>query len=63
MRAANIVTHGIIPWNAIDEACKPIDDPRHNTFDWKSWHECDVFRAQAERLLESAAAPAMESPR
>jgi tetratricopeptide (TPR) repeat protein len=50
-RAANIVTHAINPWNAIGEAFKPIDDPRHNPFDWESWHECDVFRAEVERLL------------
>ena len=51
MRAANIVTHAINPINAIAEAFKPIDDPRHNPFDWESWHECDVFRAEVERLL------------
>ena len=43
------VTHAINPWNAIGEAFKPIDDPRHNTFDWESWHECDVFREEVEQ--------------
>jgi PIN domain nuclease of toxin-antitoxin system len=51
MRAANIVTHAINPWSALGEAIKPIDDPRHNTFDWESWHECDVFRAEIEREI------------
>jgi hypothetical protein len=26
-------------------------DPRYNAFDWESWHECDVFRAEVERRL------------
>jgi serine/threonine protein kinase len=51
MRAANIATHAINPWSAIREAFKPIDDPRHNLLDWESWHECDVFRGEVERLL------------
>ena len=50
MRAANMVTHAINPWNALGESFKPIDDPWHNTFDWESRHECDVFRAEVERL-------------
>ena len=52
MRAANIVTHAINPWNALGEAFKPIDDPRHNTFDWESCPGApgDVFRAEVERL-------------
>jgi hypothetical protein len=49
VRAANVVTHAINPWNAAGVAVGPIDDPRHNPFDWESWHECDVFRAEVER--------------
>ena len=51
MRAANVVTHAINPWNALGEMFKPLDDPRHNTFDWESWHECEVFRAEVESRL------------
>ena len=46
MRAANVITHAINPWNSLAETFKPIDDPRHNPFDWESWHECEVFRAK-----------------
>lgn len=48
MRAANVITHAI---NPIGEVFKPIDDPRHSPFDWESWHECDVFRAEVEKRL------------
>ena len=51
MAAANVVTHAINPWNAIGEAFKPVDDLRHNTFDWESWYECDVFRAELARVV------------
>ena len=50
MRAANVVTHAINPWNVLGEAFKPIDDPRHSTFDWESSLECNVFRAEVEQL-------------
>jgi hypothetical protein len=49
IRAVNIVAHSMNPWNGIAESFKPIADPRHNLFDWESWHECDVFRAEFER--------------
>ena len=53
MRAANVVTRAINPWNALGEAFKPIDDPRHNTFDWESCPGApgDVFRAEVEKRL------------
>jgi tetratricopeptide (TPR) repeat protein len=33
---------------------KPLDDPRYNPFQWELWHECDVFRAEVEKLLQTA---------
>jgi hypothetical protein len=36
------------------EIPKPLDDPRYNPFDWESWHECDVFRAEFEQALQAA---------
>jgi hypothetical protein len=36
---------------AFGVAFEPIDDPRHNPFDWEVWHECDVFRAGADQRL------------
>ena len=53
LQAANIVTHAINPWNAIGELFKPIDDPRHNSFDWESCPGApgDVFRAEVEGLI------------
>ena len=39
------------PRNARDGfgvALEPVDDPRHNPFDWEVWLECDVFRAVVE---------------
>jgi hypothetical protein len=51
MRAANIISHAMNPWIAIGEAFKPIEDPRHNTFEWESWYESDVFQAELERAL------------
>lgn len=53
IRAANIVTHGALnPWTGLAAAVAPIDDPRRNPFDWETWHECDVFRAEVEGRLE-----------
>jgi hypothetical protein len=53
-RAANIVSHcGMSPWAGLGQALTPIDDPRRNAFDWESWHECDVFRAEIERLMRA----------
>lgn len=38
--AAEVITKSAINgWAALGEAFKPIDDPRHNPFDWESWHE------------------------
>ena len=52
IRAAEVTTKSAINgWAALGEAFKPIDDPRHNTFDWESWHESDVFRAEVEAGL------------
>ncbi len=51
-RAAEVITKcAVNGWAALGEAIKPIDDPRHNTMDWETWHESDVFRAEVERLL------------
>lgn len=33
---------------------KPLDDPRYNPFEWESWHECDVFRADVQQALQAA---------
>lgn len=43
--------HALIPWVGLGQAFVPIDDPRRNPFDWESWLECDVFRAQMKRRL------------
>ena len=52
MRIADVITKSAVNgWAALGDALKPVDDPRHNPFDWESWHECDVFRAQVERAL------------
>ena len=52
IQAMNIVSHCTLnPWAGLGEAFAPIDDPRRNPFDWESWHECDVFRAEVERRL------------
>jgi len=29
-------------------------DPRYNAFDWETWYECDVFRAEVEGKLKRA---------
>ena len=39
------------PKDGLGDAWKPGEDPRRNPFDWESWHECDVFRAEVERRL------------
>ena len=36
------------------EIPKPLDDPRYNPFDWESWHECDVFRAEVDTAMQTA---------
>lgn len=52
IRTSNmIITQAINPWNALGEMFKPIDDPRYNPFDWETWYECEVFRAEVERRL------------
>ena len=27
-------------------------DPRYNAFDWETWYECEVFRAEVEGKLK-----------
>ena len=52
IRAANIVTHcALTPWAGLGAAGAPVEDLRRNPFDWESWHECDVFRAEVERAM------------
>ena len=52
IRAANIVSHSALtPWAGLAAAGSPVEDIRRNPFDWESWHECDVFRAEVERQL------------
>jgi WD40 repeat protein/serine/threonine protein kinase len=52
LRATNIVSHcGMSPWSGLGAAFAPVDDPRRNPFDWESWLECDLFRADIERWL------------
>jgi WD40 repeat protein len=54
-RAANLITHHAQnSWTGLGEAFAPTDDPRRNPFDWESWHECDVFRAQLQQRLANA---------
>jgi WD40 repeat protein/tRNA A-37 threonylcarbamoyl transferase component Bud32 len=40
------------PWAGPAELLRVPDDPRRNPFDWETWHECDVFRAEVERRLQ-----------
>ena len=35
-------------WPGITELVKTPLDPRYNSFDWETWYECDVFRAEYE---------------
>ena len=52
VQAMNIVSHhALSPWMGLGQAFVPIDDPRRNPFDWESWLECDVFRAEVEQRL------------
>jgi eukaryotic-like serine/threonine-protein kinase len=39
------------PNDGMGDSFQPGEDPRRNPFDWESWHECDVFRAEVERRL------------
>jgi hypothetical protein len=53
IQAMNIVSHSALnPWAGLGEAFAPVDDPRRNPFDWESWHECDVFRAEIGARLK-----------
>jgi hypothetical protein len=48
----NIVSHfANNPWAGLGSLLTPTDDPRRNPFDWESWHESDVFRAEVDRRL------------
>ena len=38
-------------WGGLLELVRKPTDPRYNSFDWETWHECDVFRAEVERKL------------
>ena len=38
-------------WSGLLELVRKPTDPRYNSFDWETWHECDVFRAEVERKL------------
>ena len=40
------------PWASLLEAVRDQSDPRYNPFDWETWHECAVFRAEVEGLLK-----------
>jgi hypothetical protein len=52
IRAANIVSLcPMTPWASLMATVAPVDDLRRNPFDWESWHECDVFRAELEKGL------------
>jgi hypothetical protein len=39
-------------WTAILEAVRDRSDPRYNPFDWETWYECAVFRAEVEGLMK-----------
>jgi hypothetical protein len=50
IRVANMVSHcALNPWAGLATLAAPVEDLRRNPFDWESWHECDVFRAQVEQ--------------
>ncbi len=38
--------------SGVTELNKPPSDPRYNSFDWETWYECEVFRAEAEAKLK-----------
>jgi eukaryotic-like serine/threonine-protein kinase len=38
-------------WGAMLELVRDQADPRYNPFDWETWYECQVFRAEVEGLL------------
>ena len=38
-------------WGSLLELVRKPTDPRYNSFDWETWHECDVFRAEVEQKL------------
>ncbi len=47
---ANAVKHGLNGgWASLAELNRPTEHPRYNAFDWESWHEATVFRAQVEQ--------------
>jgi WD40 repeat protein len=51
-RVVNLVAHGTLnSWAGLGIAVAPVEDERRNPFDWETWHECDVFRAEVERRL------------
>ena len=53
IRAMNLVSHSALnPWAGLAQAYVPVDVPRRNPFDWESWHECDVFRAEVEARMK-----------
>ena len=46
------VSHcALTPWAGLGAAIVPVEDLRRNPFDWESWHECDIFRAEVERQI------------
>jgi hypothetical protein len=32
-------------------------DPRYNSFDWETWYECEIFRAEVEAKLDGRSYP------
>jgi hypothetical protein len=51
---------GAIPtggFHAAAELFKQPIDPRYDAFDWETWHECDVIRAEVEAKLKPGKNP------
>ena len=38
-------------WSGSTQVLKSQLDPRYNAFDWETWYECEVFRAEVEGRL------------
>ena len=49
--ASTLGTASTAGWGASLELVRDQADPRYNPFDWETWYECQVFRAEVEGLL------------
>jgi WD40 repeat protein/serine/threonine protein kinase len=39
-------------WSASVDVLRSQIDPRYNSFDWETWYECEIFRAEVEGKLK-----------